>query len=272
MTNTGKIFTGWLSGGKTYLPGASYTVNGDVSFTAQWMTSLTTTSDVANYLSSAPGGTSAADPVILPVSIDLANDWAGLLTAINSGGKYVALYLSGCTMTGTEFDPDNASSTGKDKIVSLTLPDAAASIPDGSQSSATFSSFTNLKTVSGENVTSIGAYAFYDCTSLSSVSFPLATAIGERAFYNCTNLSSVSFPQAESIGERAFAYCSALSSVSFPQAASIGDFAFAVCTGLSSVSFPEAASIGRAAFNGCTGLSSVSFPEAASIGAHAFYG
>ena len=36
FTRTGYTFTGWSDGTTTYQPGAEYTVNGDVKFTAQW--------------------------------------------------------------------------------------------------------------------------------------------------------------------------------------------------------------------------------------------
>jgi hypothetical protein len=196
-------------------------------------------------------------------------------------------------MSGTVFNPDYTIPTGKDKIVSLVLPDAATSIIAGTASSdAAFLGFTALSGVSGANIVSLGAYAFYDrdtlstlnlpvaaaidnsafqgCTGLSSADLPLATDIGTSVFEGCTGLSSVSLPAAASIGTAAFAYCTGLSSLSFPAANTIGISAFYGCTGLSSLSLPAAASIGTGAFENCSSLSSVTLPAAASIGAHAF--
>jgi hypothetical protein len=47
----------------------------------------------------------------------------------------------------------------------------------------------------GENVTTIGGFAFNRCTSLTSVSLQNATTIEESAFDNCTALTSVYFGQ-----------------------------------------------------------------------------
>jgi hypothetical protein len=184
------------------------------------------------------------------VSASLAGTgWSNLLAEIAAAGKYVALDLSACTMSGTEFDPDSSSSTGKALIVSLVLPSAATSIKVGTYSDPTFKYFTALKTVSGENITTVGDYAFKGCTALTSVSLPQATSIGEYAFDGCTALTSVDLPRAETIGDLyAFAYCTALTSVSLPQATYIGVAAFEGCTALTSVSLPQAQTIRYGAF------------------------
>ncbi|MDR1373696.1 MAG: hypothetical protein LBJ24_01855, partial [Treponema sp.] len=53
----------------------------------------------------AVGSGTRTDPCFLPVSLNLAdlggNGWTDLLAAIDAAGKYVALDLSACTMTGT---------------------------------------------------------------------------------------------------------------------------------------------------------------------------
>jgi hypothetical protein len=209
-------------------------------------------------------------------------------------------------MNGTEFNPDPSITTGKDRIVSLTLPKAAESIADGNHStSGTFRYFTNLKTVSAEQVTNIGSSAFAYCTSLISVDIPAAESIGGMAFVGCSSLSSVEFPVA-SIIDNAFYSCSSLTSVSFPASASIihnpfqnsrnlisitvtGSGSLSVIEGGKAlvrngthlVAYPSASgnitinniiSIGHHAFEGCTSLTSVSFPAVTSIGSNAFLG
>jgi hypothetical protein len=171
---------------------------------------LTTVGAVTGYLSTAMGGTSAASPIVLPpVNLTLASDWAALLTAIESADKFVELDLSGCTMTGTEFDPGTAN-TGESYITGLVLPDEAISIKGSPIGISTFRYFTNLAEVSGDNVSNVGASAFSGCASLTSISLPEATTIGNFAFFMCTSLASADLSEATTIGESAFGGCTAL--------------------------------------------------------------
>jgi hypothetical protein len=231
------------------------------------------------YLATASGGTTVNNPVALPVALNLASDWTGLLDAIKTAGKYVALDLSACTMSGMtgtagEFNP-GAANTGENKIVSLVLPDAATSIKAGSSdytNSSTFKAFTALKSVSGSGIDTVGMVAFFGCEALTTVSLPKATDIGEAAFSGCAALTTVSLPAARSIGESAFSGCAALTTVSLPAATSIGRTAFTRCYALTTVSLPAAMSIGNQVFSGCAALTTVSLPAAMSIGYSAFFG
>jgi hypothetical protein len=272
-------FDGWHDGAARRNAGASYLVTDDAALTAQWI-------DVAAYLAAAPGGRSAGDPVPLTVQFALGtmteagSGWRVLLAAIESAGKYTALDLSACGMTGTEFAPDDTVDTGKARIVSLVLPAAAASIGAGRDNDddlssglfiAAFRHFNALTTVSGANITSIGYAAFAGCTALTEVSFPAAATIGDSAFYGCTGLTEVSLPKAATIGDNAFQGCTGLTEVSLPEAETISFAAFCGCTGLTSVSIPKAATIKGSAFQDCTSLASLSLPAAAAIGSSTFY-
>ena len=132
--------------------------------------------EAAVFLSEADGGESAEDAVCLLVKIDLedmtddASGWQQLLDAIADADKFITLDLSLCEMDGTEFDPVSSISTGKDKIVSITLPAAVESIASGSSSNPTFKNFDNLETVNGAYATSIGGVAFLYCSSLTEAS------------------------------------------------------------------------------------------------------
>jgi hypothetical protein len=181
---------------------------------------LTSIVAVAAYLASATGGTSPANPVSLVITLDdledSANGWGELLYAIQYANKYVALDLSACCPDDHywEFDPDNSISTGKNKIVSLVLPNTATRIrvgfTEGVGYGATFKHFTALKSVSGSGITSMtssnsptnGESAFSGCTALETVDFPKAETIGDIAFYNCP-LTTVNLPKAETIGAQA---------------------------------------------------------------------
>jgi hypothetical protein len=168
------------------------------------------------------------------VNIDLSGSgWTDLLLAIKNAGKYVALDLSACNMTGTEFDP-GAANTGESRIVSLVLPDAATSIKAGVSYSPTFKYFTALKEVHAVGVTTtIGDYAFYGCAALTTADFPAATTIGKYAFSNCAALTTADFPTATTIGYKVFLGCTALTAIALPASLTvITNNPFRGCTGL----------------------------------------
>jgi hypothetical protein len=169
------------------------------------------------------------------------------------------------------FDP--ASANGKEYIVSLVLPDAATGIREGmDENNPTFKDFGALKSVSGENVGTVGNLAFIGCTSLETVSFPAAVSIGSDVFNYCVSLETVSLPAAVSIGSGAFQKCFNLETVSLPKAESIGSVAFTECTSLTTVSLPAAEDIGDNAFNNCSSLETVSLPAAVpTLGKDIFY-
>lgn len=239
---------------------------------------ITDISLIETYLILTAGGGSPDNPINLTLGIELSpmtannSGWRKLLTSIQRADKYVNLDLSACTLGSAfmpEFNPDPNIKIGKDKIVSLILPNAAANISDNY-----FNLFTNLKTVSGAKkiTVQIGHGTFAGCTALVSADFPCAASVGDQAFTGCTALKSVSFPLVTSIGSYSFCGCTSLENVSLPQITSIGDYAFSGCTGLKNVSFPQAISIHYYAFSGCTSLESASLPQITSIGDYAFSG
>jgi hypothetical protein len=135
----------------------------------------------------APGETTSnpinrVESINLGTMTDPESGWRTLLTSIQDNDKFINLDLSACTMSGTEFNPDNTVSTNH-KIVSLILPDAATSTRDGTSESPTFKNFLFLASISGANITSIGKYAFsYYNLRLRSANFPKVTSIGDNAF------------------------------------------------------------------------------------------
>jgi len=72
--------------------------------------------------------------------------------------------------------------------------------------------------VLGEDVTSIGSYAFYNCNNLTSVQMSNSiTTIGEGAFQFCYNLASVKMSgHVTNIGQFAFNNCFNLASITIP--------------------------------------------------------
>jgi len=273
---------------------------------------FTSLDEVSQYLLAHEGGTSTNNSIFLPLAFDLGtmteagSGWQNLLAIIATVGKFVDLDLSTCTMNGTVFDPVRTLATGKDKIVSLSLPNVAKSLPSPSSSGdINFSHFINLKAVSATELTNIAWSSFRGCTSLESAYFPAVTSIGSYAFMDLTCLKSVSFRASAYISfSEAFIGCTSLTSfnltgtgplsvleggkalvrnntelVAYPSASgsivmntitSIDYNAFNGCTGLTSVSFPSVTAIRDSAFNGCTSLISAIFPSATSFGAWVF--
>lgn len=131
----------------------------------------------------------------------------------------------------------------------------------------TYSSIKNIfgeqvkEYIIGENVKSIGNYAFYGCYNMTSITIHNnLAAFGWGSFQKCTHLTSVNIPQnIKTLPDCLFAYCYALKSVDLPSnLTSIKSSAFSECTGLSSITIPSrVTNIGSGAFSGCTGLTKV---------------
>ncbi|MCC8101898.1 MAG: leucine-rich repeat protein [Clostridiales bacterium] len=103
----------------------------------------------------------------------------------------------------------------------------------------------------GEGVTSIGAYAFYECENIKSISISdTVVTIGTQAFYHCIGLTNITIPDS---------------------VITIGDCAFFWCTGVTSVTLGNnVTTIERAAFDGCNSLTSMTVPKSVtSIGSMA---
>ena len=158
----------------------------------------------------------------------------------------------------------------------------------------------------GDNVTSIGDYAFYGCNAMNTISLPDGlTTIGNNTFKNCTALSDVTIPKnVEEIGNSAFNGCNILSIVTINSKSIIsktyystynlqtifgnqvkkyvlgadiniiGDYAFFNCTGIESLYIPNnVTTFGNYAFYGCSGLKSINIPSSiTTIGIDTFYG
>jgi hypothetical protein len=249
-----------VSGYKTNTTGQqtlTVTINGKTTtFTVTVNGTITDINAISAYLGSAKGGTDANNPVALALNVNLSgNGLTNVLSAISSAGKFVALDLSGSTMSGTEFD--STSGAGAAKVVSLVLPDTAKSIKAGTYFTSIFSAFTNLKSVSGAGVETVDDNVFRDCTSLSSVSLPNAQTIGNEAFRYCTSLSSVNLPEVTTIGNFAFYECTSLTSVNLPEVTTIGNYAFYKCTSLTSVNLPNVTTIDGRPFARCSNLTSI---------------
>lgn len=99
-----------------------------------------------------------------------------------------------------------------------------------------FNNCSNLSSVTlGNNINSIGNYAFNN-TVLTSINWPTnLNSIGEYAFNNVDTLTSVTLPESlNTIGYSAFRNCDSLASVILESnVTSVGNYAFAYCPSLS---------------------------------------
>jgi hypothetical protein len=80
---------------------------------------------------------------------------------------------------------------------------------------------TKLITVNLPNVTSLGAYAFYQCSNLETVTLPKLTTISTQTWYMCPKLEHVDCGQLGSITAQTFASCTALKALILRKTSSI---------------------------------------------------
>jgi hypothetical protein len=206
------------------------------------------------------------------VALNYDTDGEALLNAIEAAGKFVALDLSGCALSGTVFNPNlnSKNNNGKTKIVSLVLPDTATSVTQGAGVAyASFREFSKLKSIESSGILIIQQKVF-SYPALASVNFPNVTSIEMSAFQGCSTLTTVNIPNVETIAMSAFEDCSALTTVNFPKATTIGASTFAYCSALTTVNLQGVTVIESNIFELCTNLTTVNILGISNIKASAF--
>lgn len=136
-----------------------------------------------------------------------------------------------------------------------------------------FAGHTQLSSfIIGENITSLGSFAFIQCSYLTGVSFPKVSSINNSTFYSCSKLVSAYFSSATDIAEYAFANCMHLSDINFPNVSMVHTGTFYLCETLTNANLPNLTSIYGGAFSYCYNLSYVSFSLLSLIdGGYTFY-
>ncbi len=206
--------------------------------------------------------------------------------------------FTGCCNLVTIYIPKSITNIGKhafngctgELIINCNIP-SGDGYNDGIFDLSEFS-----KVTIGEDVTSIGDYAFCHRTSITSLGLPKYVSIGDYAFYKCSSITSLELPQHVSVGDYAFYGCNGLESITIPEnVRHLGIQALANCGGKLVVNcdIPSAAassqgvfydglfteviigdkvkSIGDYAFEKCTAMKSLTLPESLeTIGDYAF--
>ena len=264
------------------------------------LTSITIPNSVANIFYEAFYGCNNLTSVTLnsDAVVSQAYTWKSNMYYIF--GSQVKEYIIGEDVTSIG---ENAF-TGYTGLNSVTLNSNAVVSKAYTESDNMRNIFGRVKEyIIGENVTSIGDYAFYDCGGLTSFTIPdNVTSIGDYAFYDCGGLTSFTIPDnVTSIGDYAFSGCSRFTSVTIPNSVtSIGESAFNTCSvvtlnsnaiasetytsssnlknvfGEQVVEFiigKDVTSIGKYAFSGYSSLTTITIPNSVmSIDDFAFYG
>ena len=127
----------------------------------------------------------------------------------------------------------------------------------------------------GNNVTSIGNYAFSVCRCMESLTIPSSvTSIGDSAFAMCTSLKSLSIPSdVTSLARTTFSACMSLENILLPSGiTSIMNSTFRECYALKSLLIPSGVtSLPELIFGMCISLESLLIPSGVTnIGQSAF--
>ena len=265
--NYGYHFTQW-SDGDTNNP-RTITLTQDTTFTAEFAPNqytLTTTS-IDTECGTTQGDTIADYLSNLQVSATANYGYHFTQWSDGNTDNPRTIQLTQDTTLTAEFAMDYSGKCGDDLYWSYS--DSTLTITGtGTMYDFTYSSMPwyllrdSIRSLSiGEQVESIGKYAFAYCSGLQTVVIPNSvTSLGEGAFYCCDNLSAITIPEhVTSIGNRAFYSCDNLNSVVIlGNITEIAVNTFSWCTSLASVTIPSSVtSIGNSAFYNCSGLESI---------------
>lgn len=168
------------------------------------------------------------------------------------------------SISGTGAMSDWSSGTSpwyshREKIKSVIIGDDVTSIGNYA-----FQNCSALESVTiGSGVTTIGSYSFAYCSMIEEISIPDNVAvIGNFAFRNCISLVDLTLGKGvTTIGNHALRDCTALKSVTISGSAlNISEYLFFNCTALNSVTISDSVqTISKNAFYNCSALADIYF-------------
>jgi len=125
--------------------------------------------------------------------------------------------------------------------------------------------------LTGDAITAVADYIFYNNLTLRSVDLPNCIHIGNQAFSGCENLESLKLPMLFLTDSQAFSDCSSLVTVDLPNLTAAGEHTFSGCRKLVSAYLPALTTIPVSMFNRCESLKELFHTDIQSIGSYAFY-
>ena len=199
---------------------------GSGAFTSTGLTSVVIPNGVVSLGSDAFSRCKNLNSVTLPATLtevpdSLFSDCSSLtnvtmpngITAIGSHAFSNCISLSKINLPDSVTEIKSSAFSMTKSLTSVHFPAGLQTIGDNAFI------YSEITSVTLQNVTSIGKNAFSSCSSLEKVVLPenTLTTIGEEAFSYCNKLASIQLPDSiTTIGARAFYYANSLKNINIP--------------------------------------------------------
>ena len=127
----------------------------------------------------------------------------------------------------------------------------------------------SITSYSDDELTSIGAYMFYNCSKFTELNAPNVESIGEYAFQG-SKVKTMYFPKLTNLVANTFRNAKSIVSLDLPNCTQLGNASVYSCTALTSINIPKVETLVRACMTSCTSLEYVDLPICTQIGTQAF--
>lgn len=190
-------------------------------------------------------GCTAMSSISLGKDVQVINEFAFTGTNISkfdfpNGNSYFETEDNGANLVKKEDGVKTLIMVAPAKVGTTVTTDATVIAKSAFANNAKIYSFT------GNNVTTVEAYAFMNCTNLMNVALPMVDTIGDYAFAG-TKITTISLDGVSIIGAYAFA-STQLIEIDIPKDVTVGNGAFYRCNSLEAVSIGKNVAIGSYAF------------------------